>query len=135
MAKRILVVDDDPDFSELLQFRLRSLNYDVRTVASGTEALYLAWSFLPDLILLDLVLPDLDGLTVCEIFRREFNASQTPVFLITATTTEAIQAAAHIAGASGFFAKPLDFEQLKAQIEAAFTPQAVGVSLVGRPRV
>ena len=116
MTKRILVVDDEEDFSELLQFRLRHLDYEVLSAATGTEALNRARRESPDVILLDLLLPDLDGLTVCEILRRQLSTRETPIFVITVVTTEATQHAARIAGADGFFGKPLDFDQLKASL-------------------
>ena len=98
MTKRILVVDDEIEFSELLQFRLRSLNCEVLAAATGTEALNTARSELPDVILLDLLLPDFDGLTLCEILRRRSPTREIPIILITAVTSEATQQAAKIAG-------------------------------------
>jgi DNA-binding response OmpR family regulator len=121
MTKRILIVDDETDFSELLQFRLRHLNYEVLAAASGSEALNKARSELPDVILLDLLLPDFDGLTLCEILRRRSPTREIPIILITAVTSEATQWAAKIAGASGFLGKPLDFDRLKEQIETVCT--------------
>jgi len=131
MTKRILVVDDEADFSELLQFRLRHLDYEVLSAASGTEALNKARNELPDVILLDLLLPDLDGLTVCEILRRQPSTRETPIFLITAVTTEATQHAARIAGARSFLGKPVNFERLKRQLEAALAPSPVDSENVG----
>ena len=119
MKKRILVVDDKTEFSELLQFRLAILNYEVLAAATGTEALNKARSELPDVILLDLLLPDLDGLTLCEILRRLPSTRNTPIIMITAVTTEATRAAAKIAGARGFLCKPLDFVELQRQLDAA----------------
>jgi DNA-binding response OmpR family regulator len=122
--KRILVVDDELDFSELLQFRLRHLNHEVVVAASGLEALNQARSLLPDVILLDLLLPDLDGLTICEILRRQLSTRNSPILLITAVSNEATQHAARIAGACGFLGKPLDFDQLNAQLEIVFASKA-----------
>ncbi len=124
MTKRILVVDDEIEFSELLQFRLRSLNCEVLAAATGTEALNTARSELPDVILLDLLLPDFDGLTLCEILRRRSPTREIPIILITAVTSEATQQAAKIAGVSGFLGKPLDFDRLREQLEMV---------LAGRP--
>ncbi len=122
MTKRILVVDDETDFSELLQFRLRHLNYDVLAAANGTEALHMARAESPDIILLDLLLPDLDGLTLCGILRRQPPTRETPILLITAVTTEATRHAARIAGASGFLGKPLDFDHLQQQLQIILRP-------------
>ena len=126
MVKRILIVDDEADFSELLQFRLRHLNYEVLAAASGTEALNKARSELPDVILLDLLLPDFDGLTLCEILRRRSPTREIPLILITAVTSEATQWAAKIAGTCGFLGKPLDFEELKRKLEIAFASKPSG---------
>lgn len=119
MTKRILIVDDETDFSELLQFRLRHLDYEVLAATTGTEALNKARSELPDAILLDLLLPDFDGLTVCEILRRQPSTRNTPIILITAVTSEATQYAAWVAGDCGFLGKPLDFKELKRKLEIA----------------
>jgi CheY-like chemotaxis protein len=120
MSERILVVDDEADFSELLQFRLRHLNYDVLAAASGTEALNKARTELPDAILLDLLLPDFDGLTLCEILRRLPSTRGTPIILITAVSIEATEHAARIAGATAFLGKPLNFDRLQEQLQRAF---------------
>ncbi|MCU0782953.1 MAG: response regulator [Verrucomicrobia bacterium] len=119
MTKRILIVDDEADFSELLQFRLRHLDYEVLAAASGTEALNKARSDLPDVILLDLLLPDFDGLTLCEILRRRSPTREIAIILITAVTSEATQYAAKVTGACAFLGKPPDFEQLKAHLKIA----------------
>jgi hypothetical protein len=76
MRKRILVVDDDADLVELLSFNLKKAGFAVGTVFDGVEALKKTRSLSPDLILLDLMLPELDGFAVCEILRR--NAAPPP---------------------------------------------------------
>jgi DNA-binding response OmpR family regulator len=67
MGTRVLIVDDEPEFAELLQYRLAGDNYEFSTATNSTDALNHAWDHPPDLILLDLLLPDLDGLSVCEM--------------------------------------------------------------------
>jgi DNA-binding response OmpR family regulator len=118
MKKRILVVDDETDFCELLQFRLAIRDYEVFGAANGTEALNRARSELPDVILLDLMLPDVDGLTLCEILRRLPPTRHTPIIMITAASTETTRAAAKSAGACAFLCKPLDFVELQRQLDA-----------------
>ncbi len=120
MAKKILVIDDEADFSEMLQFRLRHLNYEVSAAANGTDALNKAREESPDVILLDLLLPDLDGLTLCGILRREPGTRAAPIILITAVSTEATRHAARIAGASAFLGKPLNFDQLQTHLDTMF---------------
>ena len=113
MAKRILIVDDEPDFSELVQYRLSEENYQFTTVTNSTDALNHAWEQPPDLILLDLLLPDLDGLSVCEIFARHPATQHIPVIMITAVGSDVTRFSAEVAGARHFFKKPVDFEKLK----------------------
>jgi DNA-binding response OmpR family regulator len=126
MANLILIVDDEADFSELLQFRLRDRDYEIISAATGTEALDKARRHQPDVILMDLLLPDLDGLTLCEILRRRFSTRNTPIIIISAVSTDVTRHSARIAGASAFFSKPLDFDRLRAQLELLLAPpQAV----------
>lgn len=113
MGKRILIVDDEPDFSELVQYRLQEEHFDFATATNSTDALNSAWEQPPDLILLDLLLPDLDGLSVCEIFARHPATQHIPVIMITAVGSEVTRFSAEVAGARHFFPKPVDFEQLK----------------------
>jgi DNA-binding response OmpR family regulator len=117
MGKVILIVDDETDFSELLQFRLRDREYEVLSAATGAEALDQARRHLPDAILMDLLLPDLDGLTLCEILRRHHATRGTPIIMISAVANDVTRHSAQIAGAHAFFGKPLDFERLKAELQ------------------
>jgi DNA-binding response OmpR family regulator len=87
--------------------------YDFTTATNSTDALNSAWEQPPDLILLDLLLPDLDGLSVCEIFARHPATQHIPVIMITAVGSDVTRFSAEIAGARHFFAKPVDFEKLK----------------------
>lgn len=113
MSKRILVVDDEREFTDLLRYRLQGESYEVACAASGTEALEAARKLAPDAILLDLLLPDLDGVSICEILRRQPVTRNTPIILISALTSDPTQTAAKIAGANAYFGKPLDFSALK----------------------
>ena len=117
MTKRILVVDDEIEFSALLQFRLANRDYEVLATATGNGCLLLARSALPDAILLDLLLPDLDGLTVCERLRRLPSTRQIPIIMITAVSDVSTRVTAKLAGACGFLGKPLDFSELQWQLE------------------
>lgn len=128
MGKRILIVDDEPDFSELVQYRLGEENFDFATATNSTDALNNAWDHPPDLILLDLLLPDLDGLSVCEIFARHPATQHIPVIMITAVGSDVTRFSAEIAGARHFFAKPVDFEKLKHCIRSL-----LGLSQSARP--
>lgn len=117
MTKSILVVDDELDFSELLQFRLQNCGHKLLFATNGTQALNQAREHLPDVILLDLLLPDLDGLTLCEILRRQPSTRDTPVIMISAVASDVTRHSARLAGACAYFTKPLDFDGLKAKLE------------------
>jgi CheY-like chemotaxis protein len=124
MAKSILLVDDESDFAELLQFRLRDCGYRILSAANGAEALNKARQYLPDVILLDLLLPDWDGLTLCELLRRQPSTRDTPVIMISAVATDVTRHSAAVAGACAYFSKPLDFDGLKMKLQSLFTAPA-----------
>jgi DNA-binding response OmpR family regulator len=71
MSKKILVVDDEPDALELIAFNLKAAGYSVITAETGNDAIKKARAYLPDLILLDLMIPETDGIEVCKILRRD----------------------------------------------------------------
>jgi DNA-binding response OmpR family regulator len=116
MKRRILMVDDELDFSELAQYRLADCGCQFTLVTNSTDALNSAWDSPPDLILLDLLLPDLDGLSVCEIFTRHPATLDIPIIMISAVGTDVTRYSAQVAGARDFFPKPVDFDKLKSAI-------------------
>jgi DNA-binding response OmpR family regulator len=111
MAK-ILVVDDEPDAIELIKFNLKGAGYDVVTAADGDEALKKARSLLPDLIILDLMLPEVDGLEVCKILRRDQRVSATPVLMLTAKAAEIDRVLGLELGADDYVTKPFSPREL-----------------------
>src|SRR5471030_335123 len=92
MAATILSVDDEPDVTNLVRFHLVKSGYEVMTAASGREALEIIQATPPDLIILDLMLPDIDGFGICEILRREPETARIPVVMLTAWATPDAQA-------------------------------------------
>lgn len=118
MTKRILVVDDEREFLDLLQYRLAGEQYEVTCAGSGSEALEQARKSAPDLILMDLLLPDLDGISVVEILRRQPATRSTPIIMISAVTSDPTRSAAKMVGASAYLGKPVDFAALKRLFEA-----------------
>src|ERR1039458_6640252 len=79
MNRRVLIVDDEPDVLELVEFKLTGQGFDVIRAATGVEALRKARCESPEVIVLDLLLPDLDGLSVCEILRAQPSTRDVPV--------------------------------------------------------
>ena len=115
MANRILLVDDENDFIELLQYKLAGHGYDLIVANDGVQALSQARQFKPDLILLDILLPDLDGLSVCEILRRQPSTKKIPIIFMSALTSEVTRRTVAMQ-ADDFFTKPLDLEKLQLRI-------------------
>src|SRR5580692_4984325 len=103
---KILVVDDEPDIVELVAFNLKAEGYDVVTAANGLEALNQARATLPDLIVLDLMLPELDGLAVCEILHRLPSTAPIPVIMLTAWKSELSRIIGLNNGAEDYVTKP-----------------------------
>ena len=88
---------------------------------NGMEALQKARSFAPDIILLDVLLPDLDGISVCEILHRQGATRNTPIIMISAVSSEPTRSAAKYAGASAYLGKPLDFSALERALQKFLT--------------
>ena len=115
MAERILVVDDEPTLLETLAYNLRTSGYEVVTAGDGVSALEQAQSEAPDLIILDLMLPELDGLTVCRSLRQ---VSDTPILVLTARTGELDKIVGLESGADDYMTKPFSLGELQARIRA-----------------
>ncbi len=96
------MVEDDPDLVELLSFNLRGCGFTVITAGDGLDALKKARSIVPDLILLDLMLPELDGFGVCEILRREPETARIPIIMVTAISSQFARMAGLEAGANDY---------------------------------
>jgi DNA-binding response OmpR family regulator len=116
--KRILVVDDEQDMLDLIAFNLGKHGYEVKTALDGLAALQKVRRYLPDLVVLDLMLTDLDGFSVCEILRSEPDSSGTPVLAITAYAGEMPRLNALDAGANDFLAKPFSPAELLRRVAA-----------------
>ena len=115
---RILVVDDEPDILELVQYNLSKAQYDVVGVASGEEALAQARTTPPDLIVLDLMLPGVDGLEVCKALKRDTRTAVIPIVILTARGEEADIVAGLELGADDYLTKPFSPRVLLARIRA-----------------
>ncbi len=112
---RILVVDDEQAVRDLIVYALKKAHYEVLTAADGRRALELAAREAPDLILLDLMLPEVDGLDVCRELRR---TSRIPVIMITARGEEVDRVVGLELGADDYMVKPFSLRELVARIKA-----------------
>jgi two-component system KDP operon response regulator KdpE len=113
---RVLVVDDEPQILRALETTLRGAGYDVETAATAEEALTKAATHPPDAVVLDLVLPDRDGVEVCRELR---SWTQAPILLLSVVTDERDKVEALDAGADDYVTKPFGVEELLARLRAA----------------
>ena len=116
VAPTILIVDDEGDFVELVKFRLSALGCDFLVANDGVQALSQARQFKPDLILLDILLPDLDGISVCEILKRQPATKKIPIIFMSALSAGVTRRTVAIQ-AEDFFTKPLDLPRLERRVE------------------
>jgi DNA-binding response OmpR family regulator len=117
MRKKLLIVEDNTELLELLRLGFKQAGFVVCTAATGVEALKKARTLLPDLILLDLVLPELDGFAVCETLRRCSETAQIPIIMLTGLTSDLTRYAGMESGADEYVTKPASPEQLVPRIK------------------
>ena len=115
VLQRILIVDDETDLVELVKFRLADWGCEFIVAGDGVQALSQARQFKPDLILLDILLPDLDGLSVCEILKRQPSTKKIPIIFMSALSGGVTRRTA-IMQAEDFFTKPLDLPRLERRV-------------------
>jgi DNA-binding response OmpR family regulator len=114
---RVLVVDDEADLVRILQFGLQAIGYHVETASDGQEGLKKARELKPDIILLDLMLPKLDGYKVCRLLKFDERYKNIPIIILSARTQEGDQLLAMEMGANRFVTKPYDFAEVLSHIE------------------
>lgn len=117
MKERILIVDDEPHIRRILTFLLQQRGFETLTAADGAEALDVARAQIPDLILLDLMMPRMDGFEVCAKLREEFSTSQIPVIMVTAKGEVADKVRGLQGGANDYLTKPYDNKELIARVQ------------------
>jgi two-component system phosphate regulon response regulator PhoB len=118
MKQRILVVDDEPDALEVIRVNLVHAGFNVITAEDGQEALTKARNAQPDLILLDLMLPEVDGLEVCKILRRDDVTKDIPIIVVTAKATEIDRVLGLELGADDYVTKPFSPRELVLRVKA-----------------
>ena len=112
---RVLIVEDDVDIADVLRRSLRNEGYEVRTSADGAEALDVAAGFVPDLVVLDLGLPRMDGIEVCRRLRLE---GDVPILMLTARSETEDRVTGLDSGADDYIVKPFERKELLARIRA-----------------
>lgn len=119
-AKKILIIDDDPDIVELLEYNLTKEGYLVKHAYDGFSGHKTAKSYKPDLILLDIMMPDIDGVETCRMIRDEPELNNTYIIFLTARSEEYSEVAAFQTGADDYLVKPIKPRALMSRINANF---------------
>jgi two-component system phosphate regulon response regulator PhoB len=114
---KILVVDDEPEAVELVEFNLEKAGFDVAVAADGVEALKKARALVPSLIVLDLMLPELDGLEVCKMLRRDSATGKVPIIMLTAKAAEIDRILGLELGADDYITKPFSPRELVLRVK------------------
>lgn len=117
MAKRILVVDDEPDIRRLVAEALEVTGYDVQTAANGEGAIRAASLYIPDLVLLDIMMPDMDGFTVYERLRARPVDLKSPIIFLTARREINDKLLGFEKGAADYITKPFHIKELLARVK------------------
>lgn len=116
MKPKLLVVDDEPEAIELLEFNLKQSGFDVLTAANGAEALKKARGSAPSLVVLDLMIPEVDGFEVCKILRRDPATAGIPIIMVTARAAELDRILGLELGADDYVTKPFSPRELVLRI-------------------
>ena len=116
MALTVLSVDDEPDITDLASFHLHGAGYEVLTASSGREAIEIVYSRHPDLVLLDLMLPDIDGFSVCEILRHNPATAAMPIIIVSAWGTRDARDVGFEWGVLDYVTKPFSPQELVARV-------------------
>ena len=115
---RILIVDDEPDILEILQYNLNGEGYQVKTAKNGRQAIYLANNWIPHLVLLDVMMPEMDGIEACEELRKNKNLQSLIIIFLSARGEDYSQVAGLEAGADDYITKPIKPKVLVSKIKA-----------------
>jgi DNA-binding response OmpR family regulator len=115
MGEKVLIVEDEPTLLDTLEYNLSHQDYDVLTAADGHQALQVAREEQPDLMILDLMLPGIDGIEVCRILRQEMNL---PILMLTARDEEVDKVVGLEVGADDYMTKPFSMRELLARVKA-----------------
>lgn len=118
MNRRVLIVDDEVDLADLLAYNLDAAGYDTRVAHNGRAGIEAAKDFRPDIVVLDVMMPELNGIEVAERLRADSATRDTPILMLTARAEEADEVRGLAAGADDFVAKPFSMKVLEARVEA-----------------
>src|SRR6187399_1393203 len=116
--ERVLIVDDDPDIVRLVRYNLSHSGYEVQSAGTGREALELVQKQPPDLVVLDVMLPDVDGLEVCRTLRQQPSSRRIPILMLTARGEEIDRVVGFELGADDYVSKPFSPRELVLRVKS-----------------
>jgi two-component system KDP operon response regulator KdpE len=131
-SKKILIIDDDKDWCELLRHKLAKSGFKVQMTHDGVSGLRKAYEFEPELILLDIMMPQMDGWQACQRFRE---LTQAPIILLTALNSSHDKIKAFDLGADDYLVKPFHWEELMARIQATLRRASGSITAIKRDYV
>lgn len=134
MRRKILVVEDDPDQLEAIRGNLKDAGFAIGTAANGVDALIKTRSVSPDLIVLDLMLPELNGLDICKTLRENPATASIPVIMLTGMDSYFTRVAGFEAGINVYLTKPYQPEELVAKVEELLEHAAATSRRPGKPK-
>jgi len=117
VKSKILVVDDEPEAVELVEFNLKGAGYEVTTASDGAEALNKARRIQPNLVILDVMMPEIDGMEVCKLMRRDPATSGIPIIMLTAKASEVDRVLGLELGADDYVVKPFSPRELVLRVK------------------
>ena len=133
MRKKILVVEDDPDQLEVVRFTLKNAGFAVGTATNGIDALKKAQTVSPDLIIMDVMMPELDGFAVCETLRGNPATASIPVLMLTGLCSHISRLVGYESGATDYVIKPFDADQLVSKVEKLLYQSSGASKAPGKP--
>ncbi len=123
-SKKILIVDDDPNFVLMAKSRLEANHYEVSTATNGVDAIKIATEWNPDLVLLDMIMPAMEGYDICKKLKSKDETRHIPIIILTAATKKDSHLKCLTAGALVVILKPFQPNELLALIKKAFDPNS-----------
>ncbi len=130
--ERILIVDDEQDVVDLLRYNLEKAGYDTVAALSGEEAIEAVQSYAPDVILLDIMLPDISGWEICKTLRESSTGKALPIIMLTALSDEEARIKGLTLGANDYLAKPFSLGELQLKIRKCLDQQQMIKTLIAR---
>jgi two-component system phosphate regulon response regulator PhoB len=115
---KIMVIDDDEDFTNLYKAALKAAGFDATGITQSTAALEMAYLVKPDIFVIDLMMPDLDGFQLCRLIRADPVLKDTPIIIVSALTDLDSRLVAMGAGANDYLTKPFQVDDLKKRINS-----------------